>query len=116
MSAFAAVGEPWPGATSAHPSALARRVGSGDSERLVVSDDADVVVGWVDLGTGARTVFDHDRAAAFHAAVDDWTQLVQAAHDPAADPPTTGRRLCLVETRYPDRPLRRFLVAPLVRR
>jgi hypothetical protein len=97
----------------------------GSSARLVVTDAQDVVVGWVELGSGRRHVSDPRRSTEFHDAVDLWLELVDCSPSNgtpvgtagAAGTATRGRgHLRLTETRFPDPPVRRTLVVPLRRR
>ena len=85
----------------------------GWGARLVVTDDADVVVGWVDLAHSRRHVSDPLRAEQFHEAVDLWLQIVTPAGPDAVTPPQITHPLRVTETRFPDAKRRRTLVMPL---
>ncbi|MFZ0325621.1 MAG: hypothetical protein WAN48_15995 [Actinomycetes bacterium] len=88
-------------------------------ERLLVNDPDGALVGWVELATGRRVVTSPERAQAFADVVDSWFDLVgdttgeqldDRAPEVVAAPP-----LKVTEIRYPDAPLVRSLVAPLIR-
>jgi len=80
----------------------------------VVTDDEDVVVGWVDLAGGLRHVGDPRRAEQFHDAVDLWLQVVAPPVPDRVSPPVASP-LRVIETRFPDATRRRTLVMPLSR-
>jgi hypothetical protein len=84
-----------------------------DTARLVVTDADDVVVGWVELASGHRHVGDPARAEEFEDAVDLWLELVGGAAKPPARP-APRHQLRVTETRFPDPPVRRSLVIPLL--
>jgi hypothetical protein len=91
--------------------ALAR----GADERLLVNDADGVLVGWVDLATGRRVVTRPERASAFEDVIDSWFDLVgDTTNDPSPRTPA-AQDLRVTEVRFPDAPLVRSLVAPLIR-
>jgi hypothetical protein len=102
--------------------ALAHEPGP-EGDRLDVADHDGRPVGWVDLGSGRRVVFQASQGAAFDAAVDLWfdavgdnatsqwrgaTPVRPGSHQPLTDP------LQVTETRFVDPEVVRTLVMPLL--
>ena len=91
---------------------------TGFGDRIDVTDDDGRRLGWVDPGSGARTVLVPDRRDVFDDVVDFW--LTAAGLSPQDDgapeapalpaPPT---RVHVTETRFPDAHLVRTLMIPL---
>ena len=84
-------------------------------ERLLVNDADGALVGWVDLATGRRVVTSPDRASAFEDVIDSWFDLVGDTSSDPSPRPAAAQDLRVTEVRFPDAPLVRSLIAPLVR-
>jgi len=84
-------------------------------ERLLVNDSDGALVGWVELATGRRVLERPDRAQAFDDVIDSWFDLVGDTSDGDRPLLRSAEHLRVTEVRYPDAPLVRSLVAPLIR-
>lgn len=92
---------------------------TGVGDRIDVTDDDGRRLGWVDPGSGARTLLVPDRRDVFDDVVDFW---LTAAGLTSPDESTAGEqavpapppRMHVTETRFPDANLVRTLMVPLV--
>jgi len=88
-------------------------------DRLDVADHDGRPVGWVDLGSGRRVVFQASQGAAFDAAVDLWFDAVgdnATSQWRGSTPvrPGSNQPLRVTETRFVDPEVVRTLVMPLL--
>ena len=89
-------------------------------DRIDVTDDYGVRIGWVDPRTGTRTLLAHNRSAEFDSMVDFWMVAaglsgVETADTFGASPGATDVRqsMHVIEVRYLDREVIRSLLIPL---
>lgn len=95
-------------------------VGPPARDRIDITDDEGVAIGWVDPRTGTRHLVALDRSNDFDSIVDFWMSAAgldasQSRPDPlAAAASNTHTWMRVSEVRYPDREMVRSLVIPLL--
>lgn len=92
---------------------------TGLGDRIDVTDDEGRRLGWVDPGSGTRTLLVPDLRDVFDDVVDFWLTaagLSSPAEATAGEPavPAPPPRMHVTETRFPDAHVVRTLMMPLV--
>ena len=90
------------------------------TDRIDVTDEHGVRIGWVDPRTGARNLLAPERAADFEDMVDFWLAAAGLSDDTVTSAPTAAalpdgtNSMRVREVRYPDPEVVRSLVIPLL--